>query len=231
MLNAPSHSPTPEEIKLDLVNPYRAQLHDHPEYLLPEPDQKQLAIARGQAPTQAKALWVELGSGSGNFLLQMAQLSPETHFIGFELRYKRLVKCARKLTKKGLQNVWVLKEWGENFDKYFPPGSLDGVFLNFPDPWPKFAQRKKRLLNPPLLEQMEKTLKNGGRFCLKTDHSGYILHSLSLFYNRPNWKIRTFSNDHRKNGGLTALTEFEQLFLNQKKSIFYLEVEKTTTPD
>ncbi len=106
---------------------------------------------------------------------------------------------------------------------------MDAVHLNFPDPWPKPAQWKKRLLNAALLERLECALRPGGTVTLKTDHSGYFLHALSLWCDRPGWRMAHFSNDLHRYGppGQQVRTEFEQLFAAKKRAIFYLTVVRT----
>lgn len=209
------------------VNPYSEWIYDHPLNLLPHPSRSLLEEKRASGPTCSGKLILELGSGSGAFLLQLAARAPGCHLVGFELRYKRLVKAARKLDRANLRNVWLLREVAENFHHYFDPGTVDRVYINFPDPWPKAGQWKKRLLSPGLLAQLESTLKPGGRVCLKTDHSGYFLHILSLLRERAQWRILHFSNDLHRFGppGRNLRTEFEQLFASKRKPIFFLDMD------
>ena len=103
------------------INPYTRWVYDHPGVLIPEPSP---AAFRQILPTVRRArqpVVVELGSGSGNFLMEMAALHRDTLYVGFELRFKRLVKTARKLERLGLDNAWLLRERGERFADYFEP--------------------------------------------------------------------------------------------------------------
>lgn len=209
------------------VNPYTRWVYDHPERLLPEPTPE--ALARRRRERRPARVHVELGSGSGNFLVQLATRHPEDDVVGFELRFKRLVRTAQKAEKRGLANLWVLREAGEAFWRYFAPESVDALYLHFPDPWPKRAQWKKRLLSPALLETARRTLKPGGGIHFKTDHSGYFLHALSLIRARPRWRIRHFSNDLRRHRPPVPQlrSEFEQMFVSQRKAVYFLLLEKT----
>lgn len=214
------------------VNPYTRWVHDHPQTLLPHPTPALLEEKRSAAPIGSGRLIVELGAGSGNFLLQHGLQHPQDHLVGFELRFKRLVKAARKMEKAGLERVWLLREAAEQFGDYFAPGSVHRLHLHFPDPWPKYAQWKKRLLNRELLGQAERALCPGGSLHLKTDHSGYFLHSLALFEGQSRWRITRFCNDlHRlEPPDPASRTEFEQLFAAKRKPIFQLVAEKTARP-
>jgi tRNA (guanine-N7-)-methyltransferase len=207
------------------VNPYARWVHEHPAVLLAEPSPAALraCLAAGEGP-----LAVDLGCGSGNFLLACALAQPDMRFVGFELRYKRLVKAARKVERAGLGNVWLLRERAERLPDYFEPGSLRAVTVNFPDPWPRRSDWKKRLVHRALLRELERLLEPGGRFHLKTDHSGYFLHVLSLVREAPGLRLVAFSNDHHRQaaGRDEARTEFEQLFRSQRKPVYSLVLER-----
>ncbi|MFI5401141.1 MAG: tRNA (guanine(46)-N(7))-methyltransferase TrmB [SAR324 cluster bacterium] len=225
------------------INPYTRWVYDHPERLLAEPTPDLLARARRLA-APASRLEVDLGCGSGNFLVQLAAAHSDRHYVGFELRYKRLVKSARKLERQGCANAWLLREAAERFGDYFAPASVDRVYVNFPDPWPRRSQWKKRLIGKAFLEELQRVLKPDGELRLKTDHSGYFLHALQLILDRPGWRLSQFANDlHRGiprvqqcHGDTPRLipqnveTEFEQLFLSKRQPVHFMAVQKVGRP-
>jgi tRNA (guanine-N7-)-methyltransferase len=213
------------------INPYTRWVHEHPDVLLAEPSPAELQArlaAAGAAAPEAGPIVVDLGCGSGNYLLQRARAEPGMRFVGFELRYKRLVKAARKVERAGLHNVWFLRETAERFPSYFAPGSLAAVHVNFPDPWPRPSDWKKRMVSRALLGHLERLLAPGGRFHLKTDHSGYFLHALALLPRAPQLRLVAFSNDHHRQASLPGdvRTEFEQLFHSQRKPVYSLVLER-----
>ena len=212
------------------VNPYVTRMLDHPARLLPNPSASQVqSLFSAASPSQGVVL--DLGCGSGNFLLQLAAREPAFHFLGFELRYKRLVKAAGKMEREGLKNVWLLREQAHRFSEYLLPETLQRVHINFPDPWPKYRQWKHRLISSGFLNTLENCLRPGGTFLLKTDHSGYFLHVLATVSIRPGWSIIGFSNNCARHPGPLPgwpgdiTSEFEQLFTLQKKPIFYLALQ------
>jgi tRNA (guanine-N7-)-methyltransferase len=207
------------------INPYTRWIYDHPGCLLPHPDPEQLAGRLAGRP--CSGLVVDLGCGSGNFLLRLAERDPSRGYVGFELRYKRLVKAAGKLERQGLDNVWLLRERAEVFGAYFAEASVDALHVNFPDPWPKAGQWKKRLVSRPFLEEAARVLKPGGRLHLKTDHSGYFLHVLEVIRGFGSLRLRTLCNDLARLGGAApeARSEFEQLFHAKRRPVYYLVLE------
>ncbi len=208
------------------VNPYTQWIHHHPQTLLPRPTPE--AVRTWLARTGQGPVVVDLGCGSGNFLLRQALQCPGYRFVGLEVRYKRLVKAARKCEKAGLANVLLLRALAERFAACFPAGSLHAVWINFPDPWPKRAQWKKRLVSAAFLDDAARTLAPGGRLHLKTDHSGYFLHVLDLLRGRRGLHLLAYSNDlHRHRLPEAGVpTEFEQLFRAQRRPVFFLLLEK-----
>lgn len=207
------------------VNPYTRWVHEHPAVLLPEPAPADL---HARMVDRSGPVVVDLGCGSGNFLVEHARRTPEARFVGFELRYKRLVKAARKAERADLGNLWFLRETAERLGDYFAPGSLHAVHVNFPDPWPRRSDWRKRLVGPGFLGLLQKLLEPGGCLFVKTDHSGYFLHVLSLVREAPGLRLTAFSNDHHRqavNRGETP-TEFEQLFRSLRKPVYSLVLQR-----
>lgn len=115
-------------------------------------------------------LHVEIGSGNGFFLTGLAQRHPEWNLLGIELRFKRVVLCGMKLRRAGLTNARILRYHAGFLDDVLPPGSVDGLYMNHPDPWPKERHEKNRLLSRWFMEDVASLLKPGARFQLKSDH-------------------------------------------------------------
>jgi len=211
------------------VNPYARWVHEHPAVLLAEPTP---ALLRERLAGAAGALVVDLGCGSGNYLLAQAQRDPTARYVGFELRFKRLVKAARKLERAGVTCVWLLRERAERLADYFAPGSLRCVSVLFPDPWPRRSDWNKRLVSVAFLQSLERLLEPGGCFRLKTDHSGYFLHVLGLLPQVTGLRLTAFHNDHHRHaaGRGEVRTEFELLFKSQAKPVYSLVLQRPAPP-
>lgn len=115
-------------------------------------------------------LHVEVGSGNGFFLSGMAALHPEWSWLGVEIRFKRVVLCARKIQVAGVGNARIARYDAWCLRDLLLPGSVAGLYVNHPDPWPKERQADKRLLGPEFAGWAAEALRPGASFRLKTDH-------------------------------------------------------------
>ena len=117
---------------------------------------------------------LEIGFGRGEFLLDLAQNDPETAFLGVEVSFKRVLKLARKLARAELTNVRILEARAENVVRdLIPARSVDEVWINFSDPWPKARHENRRLIQPVFISNLSVCLKPGALLHLATDDVPY----------------------------------------------------------
>ena len=93
---------------------------------------------------RAAPLHVEIGSGNGFWITHMAGLHPEHNWLGVEIRFKRVVLVARKLRHAGVSNARIVRYDAFMVDEILPDGSVDGLYVNHPDPWPKDRHHKHK---------------------------------------------------------------------------------------
>ncbi len=122
------------------------------------------AFGGRQAP-----LHVEIGSGNGFFLAGMAARRPDWNWLGLEIRFKRVVLCARKIDAAGVTNARIARYDVHQLDDLFTAGSIAGLYVNFPDPWSKKRNAKKRLLARRFAEWVARALRPGAVLRVKTD--------------------------------------------------------------
>lgn len=121
-----------------------------------------------------RAYVLEIGFGRGEFLLDLAAKAPEIGFLGVEVSFKRALKMARKVARHKLENVRLLEARGEIVvQELLPPGSMRGVWLNFPDPWPKKRHASRRLIQRDFVRSVARCLEPGGVFQVATDDIAY----------------------------------------------------------
>ncbi|MBE6702038.1 MAG: tRNA (guanosine(46)-N7)-methyltransferase TrmB [Ruminococcaceae bacterium] len=134
--------------------------------------------------SKKRPLHLEIGCGKGNFACGMAAAHPDVNFIAMErvpdVACLALEKAeAAKDTRP--DNLRFLIGNAENLVAWFPPHSIDCLYLNFSDPWPKSGHAKRRLTHRVFLEKYKTVLKNGGILRFKTDNVGLFDFSLEEF--------------------------------------------------
>lgn len=172
-------------------------------------------------------IYFEIGSGSANFLLELATRRPNCNYIGDELRFKRLIFSARKAKNKELKNIKFIRFDASQLDKLFSENELAGLYINFPDPWEK--NEKKRIISNDLLDKIYPLLKAGGKIYFKTDHLAYYNSVLELVDKHKNFKVAYHTTDLHSTDLVNEniMTEFEHLFTNKLKiKIKYIEISK-----
>ena len=128
----------------------------------------------GADASRARRRVLEIGFGRGEFLLDMAAKAPEVDFVGIEVSFKRTLKMARKVARAKLSNVRLLEGPAETaLPEVFPPGSLDEIWVNFSDPWPKVRHGHRRVIQPAFVANAAQALAPDGRLYLATDDVPY----------------------------------------------------------
>ena len=117
---------------------------------------------------------VEIGSGKGRFLLELAAMRPDRDILAVERagKYHRL--CCERAAKRGIGNVRLLRTSAEDLlFRLLRPESVENFYILFPDPWPKKRHHKRRLIKADVVAALHRALVPGGRLLIKTDHPGY----------------------------------------------------------
>jgi tRNA (guanine-N7-)-methyltransferase len=126
-------------------------------------------------------LEVEVGSGKGLFLRSAAAARPQIDFLGIEIVRKYAEFTAAALAKLGATNAKIIAgDALRIFREWIPDNSLSAVHVYFPDPWWKKRHRKRRVLCPEFLRDIERTLWPGGSLHFWTDVEEYYASTLEL---------------------------------------------------
>lgn len=175
----------PEAFALSDVNPYVRSHRDFGPELL-SADQAWTWRGRwAERFGRSAPLHVEIGSGNGFFLSGLAAQNPDWNVLGLEIRFKRVVLCAKKIREAGLTHAQIARYHAAFLDDLFEPGSLSGLYVNHPDPWPKHRHEKNRLVSRWFLEDAVALLHPGGRLRIKSDFQDNVDRVASLLDHGP----------------------------------------------
>ena len=169
-------------------------------------------------------IFLEIGSGKGQFLCDMARLHPEANFIAAEGGTNINIRILQKAKEYNLSNLLVIMEYVEDARDFFGEGELSGIYLNFCDPWPKARNAKRRLTHRDKLAAYEACAAPGAVLQLKTDNDALFDFSLEEIRSR-GLLIRRVTRDlhHSPYAQHNVPTEYEQKFSASGKPIHCLQ--------
>jgi len=167
----------------------------------------------------------EIGFGMGAATAVIAEENPEKNYIGIEVHKAGVGKLLWEIERRNLSNVRIIEHDAVDvFEKMFPPHSLDGIHLFFPEPWPKKRHHKRRLVKRPFTGILASKLKPGGYLYMVTDWADYadwalaelnltesLANSCDGFSPPKTWRPRT--KFERK--GIEKNHEVRELFFNR----------------
>lgn len=139
------------------------------------------AVGPGGAP-----LIVEIGSGTGDGLVQAAETYPDARLIAFEVYQPAVASTMIKLAAHGTTNVrLVVADGVQGLRQLIAPATLAQLHTYFPDPWHKLRHHKRRLVSPDFAELVISRLAPGGRWQLATDWTDYAEQMRQVLDARP----------------------------------------------
>src|ERR1700761_519541 len=119
-------------------------------------------------------LVLEIGCGTGTSTLAMAQAEPGVDVIAVEVYRRGLAQLLSAIDRESVTNIRLIRgDAVDVLESLIAPGSLSGVRVFFPDPWPKARHHKRRLLQPATVALIADRLRLGGVLHAATDHPGY----------------------------------------------------------
>ncbi len=157
---------------------------------------------------------LEIGTGKGRFLMQMAALHPEIDYLGVELQASVLIRAVQKAEQDPLPNLRFLCADALNLETLFAPGETDRIYLNFSDPWPKDRHAKRRLTSPRFLALYDHLLAPDGQLEFKTDNQALFDYSLETLPSC-GWDLTAVTRDLHRDpvlGEGNVMTEYEEKF-------------------
>jgi tRNA (guanine-N7-)-methyltransferase len=170
-------------------------------------------------------IYIEIGMGKGQFIIENAIKCPNINFIGIEKYDSVIARASQKANEYELKNLRLIRYDAINIEKIFDH-EINRIYLNFSDPWPKKRHAKRRLTSDVFLSKYDKVFKNKKEIYQKTDNMllfEYSIESLSQYgYKLKNISLDLHNSDYQDN----IMTEYEQKFNEQKVRINRLEAYK-----
>ena len=174
--------------------------------------------------TEEKPICLEIGCGKGDFAVGMSAKHPGENWIAME----RVPDVACLALEKAMNhkderpdNLRFLIGDARNLTDWFLPHSVDSIYLNFSDPWPKKGYAKRRLTHEGFLELYRSVLREGGMLYLKTDNEGLFDFSLEQFAIcglEIVWQTRDLHASEKAEDNV--MTEYERNFSAKGQVIF-----------
>ena len=159
----------------------------------------------------ATALWVEVGCGKGKFTAETAEANPEVLLIAVERCREAMVVAMEKAKNMGLKNVFFIDMDVAGIEEIFAPGEMDRLFINFPDPWPRKKNAKRRLTHRSFLDKYCRTVKEGGEIHFKTDNAPLFEYSVEEFATC-GLQVNNLTRNLHENGIVGIMTGYEEKF-------------------
>lgn len=168
-------------------------------------------------------IYLEIGMGKGDFIINNAIRNPNTNYIGIEKYKSVLVKAVQKLEDKEIDNLKIICMDAKEINVLST--KIDLLYLNFSDPWPKKRHALRRLTSPIYLEKYENIFKDKKHIIMKTDNRKLFEYSIKSFTDY-GYKIEDICLDlYKENIEDNIPTEYEKKF-RDKGPIYKIEVTK-----
>lgn len=154
---------------------------------------------------------LEIGFGNGDALAAIAAAHPERNFIGIEVHRPGVGHLLLKLEQADLDNVRVLRQDAMDILRHgLPECCLEGVYLFFPDPWPKKRHHKRRIVQPEFVARLARVIRPGGFLHMATDWEDYARHMLATLQAASDFKNKDIGGTFVNRPADRPLTRFEQ---------------------
>ncbi|MBO8177764.1 MAG: tRNA (guanosine(46)-N7)-methyltransferase TrmB [Bacillus sp. (in: Bacteria)] len=198
------------------------KIKQYPQYIIPTPEQYKGKW--NELFGNTNPLHIEIGTGKGRFITEMAKANPHINYIGIELYESVIVSALDRLIEAELPNVKLLNVNAKDLKEYFAKGDVERIYLNFSDPWPKKRHAKRRLTYKSFLEIYEDILVDEGEIHFKTDNQGLFEYSL-ISFSEYGLLLKFISLDlHNSDFEGNIMTEYEEKFSSKGQRIYRCEV-------
>ena len=159
----------------------------------------------------AAAWWVEVGCGKGKFTAETAAANPDVLLIAVERCREAMVVAMEKAKAMDLKNVFFIDMDVANIEEIFAAEEIDRLFINFPDPWPRKKNAKRRLTHRGFLDKYCRVVRENGEIHYKTDNAPLFEFSVEEFA-ACGLQVKNLTRNLHENGIVGIMTGYEEKF-------------------
>ena len=180
-----------------------------------------------ERPLPLKDLLVEIGFGRGEFTVKLARENPDRKVLGVETSGISVEKLLRRVLREGLRNVLIAHMdayWC--FNLLLKEGSVERIYMNYPDPWFKKRHTKRRITKEENLYVFAKRLRQGGEILIRTDHHPFVEYTIEQAKG-----LGCFEASVRTVTVEDPLTKYERRWVSMGREIYELRLSKLREPE
>ena len=181
-------------------------------------DPRSLAADPTAAFEKKRPLHLEIGCGKGSFAIGLTKSRPDINLIAMEkisdVALAALEKAAATEEERDGNLKFIIGD-AKFLPEYFPPHSIDTIYINFCDPWPKKGHTKRRLTYRSFLEIYKGLLREGGMLIFKTDNEPLFDFSVEEFKEfglEIVWQTKDLHSEENEIAKNNIVTEYERNF-------------------
>lgn len=171
---------------------------------------------------KVQPIHLELGCGKGSFVAQIALNNPDINYLGVDIKSEVLAVGRRNIVKlfdennRTVDNILLTAQNIERIEMMMSPqDTVDRIYINFCNPWPRGKHNKRRLTYPRQLELYKTFLKSNGEIYFKTDDRPLFDDSL-LYFKESGFQVTYLTYDlHNSDVVGNIETEHEKMFSAQ----------------
>jgi tRNA (guanine-N7-)-methyltransferase len=132
-------------------------------------------------PFESREVWLEIGFGSGEHLIDQAVTNSDVGFIGCEPFLNGVAAALAGIERERLANVRLRRGDAQTLIESAPDAFFSRVFILYPDPWPKRRHHKRRVISEATVEALARVMKTGAELRFATDVDDYAGWTLRRF--------------------------------------------------
>lgn len=157
--------------------------------VLPKVELAPGALGRpGLFPFEPREIWLEIGFGSGEHMIDRAVANPDVGLVGCEPFLNGVAAALARMAHQRLVNLRLRRGDAQSLVESAPDGFFSRVFILYPDPWPKRRHRKRRVISEAAVETLARVMTPGAELRFATDIDDYAGWTLRRFLASPHFR-------------------------------------------